>query len=955
MNPVPVNSANIGNFGFSSLFKIADKQLVFSIDNFTTFINSGGDNVAGVCFKVVDPSGLVLHDIDFTDPDIVPSADAPFTVNLPNGLFLYGWWELTGIIKDQDGTLTAVDIRTNICEPVGIQNGKMAGLFVAGVDCTGPSIKINESTQLIYNGKAPYLITKSGNFYYPPGTLNSIAFTSTPFLISGSNSVYTGDYIVKNTTTADYDNNDGVTVELKYFTNLTFSVDCNSGLASIICCITAVMDIYNQWPNTDRGRNAKIQLDKISPYMYTALANEQIGQSSSDQIKQIADILGCDCNCGSQLVEPAPVDASNTIVITAGCGIGVGAVTVGSNTTYTVAGKQSIVKAPDDELAFSVLPVTVGCVTTYTIDFNFDQLALEVLEAIKEDNSLSSILNGIIDNTLFADQLASFDGDCIIDLSKADYIIIIPIIPTLVQVLKSVYINGAQRIAPGGLSITNATGVASWLNTLGLGTYTASYDSGASTLTIQSLQNTVKVSTATITTTKNGLPSDKTFLFSSTNKNLPQLLQAIYDYVCALDGTKIAFGIDALQQYSYNDDFSINKITIDRAAELSNVISNVIKAQQSLFLRLNDTGFTCINVSKIFGSVDKTVVTSDGILGTKGGLCAFIPFTELFQIMLTQIAGNTALQSQLCGLTSGCAGAVCAPVTNVSAVFASGTLTVNCNDAGGTTPIQIRYRINNSGLTFTEVDCTAADLPKAIGAGALVANQYEVQIRQQCQPSGVFSAWVPAVSNNACAVPVAFTVAISGANFVVNGTLSGSQTIIGVQMTDPNGGVTNIVNDFGAVSGTFNIAIPSGLFGTYTFIAQAICNNTSTPKFVSAFTNAVNVVVSSGVVNNFYVTPGYGFNITDVSAGTATGVPSDLAGLTITNTVTRYAPHVTAGTISVTLAGTLGPPSAHLKLVKNSTTVLQSLVLSSSGATYVLTLPSDIIAPDVISIEIDTP
>lgn len=953
MNPVPVNSANIGNFGFSSLFKIADKQLVFSLVGFTTYVNSGQANVSGVCFKVVDPSGLVLHDIDFTAPDIVPSVGTPFTLILPNGLFLYGWWQLTGQIKDQDGTITTLVINTNICEPDGIQNGKMPGLFLANVDCVAPSIKVSESTALTYKSNAPYLVAKSGNLYYPQGILSPVAFTSTPFVVSGTNAIYTGDYLIVNTTTADYDNKDGVTVELKYFTNLTFSVDCNSNLASIICCITAVQDIYEQWPNTDRGRNAKQQLDKIGPYLNLALCNELIGQSSNDQIATIADILGCDCNCNGQLVQPQVVGASQSIVIAPGCGIGVSAATVGSTTTFTIAGQQSVVRAPMDELTFEIVPVTVGCVTTYTIDFNFDALAGQMLESIKEDGSLSSILNSIIDSTLFADQLSAFDGDCIIDLSKADYVTVLPINPAAVQVVKSLYINGAERAAPGGLAITNDTGVASWLNTLGLGSFTASYDSGTSTLTIQSLQNTFKVSTATVTTTVGGIGSDKVFLFSSTNKNLPQLLQAIYDYVCAINSSQITFGVDALQQYSYNSDFSINKITIDSAAKLSSVITNLITAQQSLFLHLNDIGFTCINVQKVFGTVDLTVLNTDGVLATKGGMCAFVTYGELFQIMLTQAATNATIQGLLCGLTSGCAGSVCPPVTNVSAVFVSGTLTVNCNGAGGTTPIQIRYRINNSGLTFTEVDTTAASLPIAIGAGALVANQYEVQVRQQCQPSGVFSAWVPAVSNNSCAAPVVFSVAISGANFVVSGTLSGSQTKIEVIMTDPNGGQSTYVNDFGGVSGTFNISIPN-IVGNFSFIARAICDNTVTPVFASAYTNPVGITVTSGIVNNFFASPGYGFSFTDISGGTATGLPPDLAGLTITGTVSRYAAHIVAGTISVTLAGSLGPPSAHLKLVKNNTTVLQSINITGPG-TNTLTLGADLVAPDVLSIELDTP
>lgn len=952
MNPTPVNSSNIANFGFGARFKLADKQIFFYLDGFTTFVGDGAENVAGVYFKVIDPTGILLKDFDFDNPDI-PAGQNNFTLDVPSGLFMFGWWQISGVIQDEDGKRTQIDIKKNICEPAGIQGGQITGILKADVNCNAPSIKINENTNLIYNGLKPALLTKEGNFYYPQGTLDPIAFVSTPILISGTNQVYTGDYKVDLTTMPIYELGDGISVEIKYFTTLKFTVNCNSGMASIICCITAVQDIYEKWPNTERGRVAKSQLDQIAPYVYIALAHEKLGMSSDEQIQKIADILGCDCKCGAQLVEPRPVDATQNVVIAPGCGINVEEVTDGDTTTFTMSGQTAAVQKGDDDPAFNIVTSQEGCATLYLLTFNYPELAEQLLITIKEDDNLASLLNSIIDTTLFAEELVGFDGKCIIDLTKVDFSLAIGISQTGVQTVNSIVIDAVTFTAPGGLALVNNTGIATWLNSLGKGTFTVVKDLTAQTVTIGSLQNTHKVATFTLTNVVAGNSSVKVYLFSSTTKSIPDLLQAIYDYVCALDTSNILFGVDALQQYSFSNDFStINKVTISRTDKLNVVLTNLIKAQQQLFTRLAAVGLTCTNVKGLFTTVDKTLVPTDGVFGLKGGSCALVPWSEVASIILSQVTGSTTLQSMLCALTQGCQGAVCAPPTNVSAVFASGTLTVNANDVGiSSTPVQIRYRVNNSGLSFTQFNGTAADLPKSITS--LPSAQYEVQMRIQCS-NGVFSPWIATVTNNGCAVPTAFAVNVDGANFSVSGTLSGSQTIIEVLMTDPNGGQTTTINDFGAVSGTFTIPIPGALTGDYTFQARAVCDNTSSPRFVSPFLSPYPVTVgSSGPVPNLYAWAGYGLSLS-ITAGTATGIPTDWDTPPITTSKSAYVPTIGAGTILVTPAGTLGPPSAHLKLVKNNTTVLDSHAISGLS-TITLTLPANVNAPDVLSIEIDTP
>lgn len=951
MNPVPVNSDNIVNFGFSASFEPNQKWIRFRIAGFTTFTEGG--SVQGVYFKVIDPSGIVIKDIDFTTPDIEGINDTIF-VAIPNNLFMFGWWQLIGVVKDQDDTLTTVTVKKNICEPVGIQNGAMTGSFTADVNCDTPSIKIKETTNFSYNGLAPISAVPDGTLYSPLGTAGPQNFSVTPFLVSGSTSVYTGDYLVNNGTLATYDLGDGVQLVLIYNTKLNFSVNCNSGLASVICCIAATTDIYDQWPNSDRGKAAKAQLDKISPYVFLAIANEKIGLPSSEQVLKIADILGCDCKCGAQLVSPSPVDATQTIVITGGCGIDVAQDTEGSNTTYTVNGSSTAVTNDNDDLAFNVIVTLDGCQRTYAISLNYNVLAENILVAIKEDDNLSSLLNAIIDKTLFADTLAGFNGNCIIDLSKADYILVVPISEAGVQTLTSIFIDGVSVAAPGGLALLNPSGIATWLNSLGKGTFSVNEDGTAGTVTIQSLANTVKVSTLSLNNVVSGNTSSKTYIFSSSTKTIVELLQAIFDYVCAIDTRKIAFGVGGLQQYSFSNDFStINKITIALDSKVSDVLTNLIKAQQQLFTRLNATGLTCVNMAALFGTIDKVLLSTDGIFGTKGGACAKVSYDEIATIILTKITASTTLQSLLCGISQGCAGAVCAPPTNVSGVYSAGTLTVDANDTGDSgIVIHVRYRVLNSGLTFTQVNSTSGALPLAIGGGALANAQYEVQMQKVCS-NGVTSPWVSSATSNSCDAPLVFGVAINGANFTVTAQLAGSQNIIEILLTDPNGGTSTIKHNFGATSGSFNIPIPVGLLGNYTFAARGVCDDTSTPRFVSDFLAPVIVTIGSSIVNNVYIWAGYGMSI-QISAGSATGIPASLIGPIVTTNARDYSAFISAGTIVVSLDGTLLPPTAQLRLVKNGTTDLD--VQNFGGpTTKTLTIPAGgITAPDTLSIEIDT-
>lgn len=164
------------------------------------------------------------------------------------------------------------------------------------------------------------------------------------------------------------------------------------------------------------------------------------------------------------------------------------------------------------------------------------------------------------------------------------------------------------------------------------------------------------------------------------------------------------------------------------------------------------------------------------------------------------------------------------------------TLTINANDVDGVESIQVRYRVLNSGGTFVVVTLAPGDLPYV--AEVPDNTQYEVGVQKLCT-NGAYSGWISGASQP-CASIVSFGVVESGSNFVVTATLAGTQTKIEVQVTDPNGGTAVVIHDFGTQSGTFNIA-STLITGNYVFIARGVCNDTTTPRYVSAYTSPVTV------------------------------------------------------------------------------------------------------------------
>lgn len=949
MNPLAVNSSNVLNFGFTATFKLFEKQIHFNFSQLTTFVSGHAGNVQGIYIRVVDPTGITIKEIDLATRDLSPTGSLLFDVAIPSAIFGFGWYKITAQLKDQDGTLSTITLTKNICLPDNFnQNGFIDGTIQALTNCYTPSIKISETTAFTYLEKAPASLVKSGHFYYPQGTLSPVAFTFTPFSIIGSGQVYTGDYLVKNTSTAQYDQLDNVYVEIQYQSNFKFSMVCNSSLNSILCCVQDLNDTYYSDPMSTRGIDAKTKLDKAGPLLWQAIVNEKIGQDASAQVEQLKIILNCDCKFTTGLLEPIALGVDNNdpviVQLQQAGGITVDASTTGNTTNYTISCKVvQFTKADSGDLNFSISVVQSQYGTVYSIAFDYTALAETLLNTIIGSDDLTALFKSIIGSAITGVDLSGLTNNCVININNCNYLLVE--VNNVPKTVVSITINNTAHNAPSMLLLSNTSGVQTWLNGLSLGTFSVALDGASNTISIVSNANSRNIQTLIFTA-----GTSTTRQFTRTCAALVDVLNAITTYICALDGTDIEFGSTGVTLKTLNNDLTVNSTPVQAYASLAGVLSSVISAQNTLIDKISSLGFNCTNVKALFQFVDKTVLPTDGVLGIKGGLCALMTNDEYVALMLTKIAASTDLKSALCGLTSGCGGAVCAPVTNVSGVLTSGNLVINANDfVTGTAPTQYRYRINNSGNTFTTVTNTAAAFPVTVGS--LAATQWEVQIRQQCA-NGVWSPWAAAVSNNPCAVPSLFTVAISGSNFVVTANLPSPATKIEVTMTDPNGGVSVAVYDLGSSSGTQNIAIPVGIYGNYSFKGRTVC--TASPLFASDFTNNVNVVNTNPTSNNIKLSASFGLAITNTVNGTGSGIPTSFNGATVTGNLYDYTPGLANGTYVVTISGTIPGTPVYLRLVRNGTDIRSNVAISAAGDITLTNAGGLISYPDTISIEIDS-
>lgn len=734
MPQVAVNSSNIDIFRFSVTFDIYLRKIIFK--DLGTYINVSA--VKGITFSIIDEQDTTLASFDFTDPQIKPqNSETTWELDLSStGLpFFFQTYQIVGAIQDSDDVIYyTTPAYPKVCQPVSItESGYVPGTFQITPNCPDNSLSVKELTLLIYNNQTPESVTKSGNFYYPTGTAPTFSFSGTPFSLI---QVFSGQYRIKCSTVGIYNLDNDIYVYVTYLTNNVFDVSCSSKIADLICCMVQLQDTAIKQCNNAVGKNAHQQLSEITIPFLLGLTKEINGQDASTEAELIRKTLKCNCGVNSITQnEMSPINPTVYDIIIKGVGgTSVTNSTNGSTKTFVVSSNTYIVaKGETGDLAFTITTDTNTSKTVkYLITFNYDVMAGCILNAISDNPTWVSLLNSLISSTGNVD-LTGLDGKCVINLSSVNALLTQNV--TASTKITSLSTSTQDYGAPDSIFASNASVVQSWLNSLGVGTFIVTVNSGV--LAILSLNNTFNLSTLSFSNPYITIP------FQKTNATLVSVLQAIIDYLCALTSLQVYLGNSlSLCLFDYNGvPYTENYLPGGRQSDynygISQAICNIVNQIYTL------TGITCAKIAAVFPESPNSVLGMAGRLyGNSGDGCVAWSPKQIALAVITAINSYDDVKSAYCNINC-TSPSDCPEISDINMAIVGSDIGIYgvswATVTFGSQTIAIRYKLSSSGTWITSTNSLLI-LPNGniIGttpfviSGLTAGQTYDVQAVNSC-------------------------------------------------------------------------------------------------------------------------------------------------------------------------------------------------------------------------------
>lgn len=752
MPQIAVGSSNIIKFGFSATVDIHNRSILFDTSTLTAYAGSSGSgifNVIGIAFSLVDQDGVELMGVDWAAPQIVPSNGQRYTLDLSSlsYVFLFQNYKTVGYIKDASGTIYSTDpVYKKICQPVNLNDsGYVDGLFQVIPDCVNNTLTVKELTVLTYNNATPQSTSKSGNLFYPTGTISQIPFTGTPFT---NNVLYTGEYRIVNTTIGTYAQGDDVYVLVSYLTGNTFSVTCTNRIADLLCCIEGVQATAVKECNNALGAQARQKLADISPFLMTGLLAEINGQDASEQADYIKKALRC--NCGATSIhqnEMTPLNPSIYGIMLQGVGgttIPAPTIVGTTKTFYVASNVYQVTKGNTGDAAFTITTDTSTANTVkYVITFNYAIMAGYILTAFENDQTYIARLRALMN---FSIDLTGLNGKCVIDTTSNNYTLQVTGI-TSADLVENITIGGIIHLAPANLHANDAASVQSWLNTLTLGTFSVGFGSGILTVTSNANTNVLSQMTFLI----GGLAGTKnSILFQQSAITLLKVLQALIDYLCNITALKVALGNAlTLWQIDYSGNLVSSSFTSGQSQNdynigLQNSIYNIIQRIGTL------TGVTCNTLKAIFVDRPSGVFgTADRVYGTLDSNCSSLTDEQLALVVFNAVSKYSNVKTAFCAINCG-SPATCPDVSAISLNMSGVNIGLYgiswANTTLSTQVVTVKYKLSSSAtwlvatnalnmLPNGSVSGTSPFLITGVSAGST----YDVQVVNNCGGVGFSS------------------------------------------------------------------------------------------------------------------------------------------------------------------------------------------------------------------------
>ena len=840
--------------------------------------------------NIYSPTGTPILQSDFNSPwqtgvwtteQITNSWPQPFgQIEWSGGDYLIQFQ-----VKDSAGNIYDLFKSATLCRPTGNTKNtpNTFGVAVLTVEtmCDTAQLYIRDTTSKSYQGitgthascylAVDYPRDSTGVRPDPFEISSFVTDALVPFTYNGRG--YEATYYSIYT----YDLGDNVFVSIRYTAQVSFDVTCNIDLCPLACEVKALEESIQSGRCADI-EEAQAKLNLITPKLlraFIAKANPTCGIDLAALVEEIKSIGGftCDCYGASTGIGTSGIVNNFNFAVNNQGGDVVGSWSVtGNNVTLNLKDK-SYTFGPSTGASILLVPTTSGTNTDVQLQVSINDLATDIYNATASNSTLLNLFNSLVINGGFKLQV---DGRCVINNGACDFewnLTGIPASPTN-AILVYIQVNGVNQAINYAFNQSTLTSLQTYLNTLGLGTYTVT-DNGGGDITISSTSNSSGVGNMIYTT---GLYNPKKI--ASITKDCSgfvsytpdEIVQAIIDYLCELDDSQVKTSQD--YEICWIDPTSNTEKTetVSSGTPLTDFITTLLtKGCSTIQYIINRPPITCAEIQSLFPDSIQQIGDNDFLLGTKAGDCARVYPLELGGRILEMglysaefIASFGALIEAYSG------GKMCNPysVFNLSTVENSPfdnkmdiTVTFTHPDAISNT---IRYARTDLGGVLDWTTITGV-LPGAspYSINDVDEGQYIIGLTPVYADGRKCGEVTKQTSS--CPNMNAMTAVFDGSNINITYSAPNTSPKVRVVISYPNGGeFTQIYNNGASIS----ITPPSGLYGPYYIKMQTVCNENNnwfgqltapavvqvTPAYNSTITNNTSNDLSNVMV--YYVVDG---------------------------------------------------------------------------------------------------
>lgn len=685
------NSPDITSLDAKVLWDISGTNPKIVVTNMST-----GSGLADCTWWFIckSPSDTIIHEGSELSPDITGNWTTENITNpwprpfqqieysgAPYVTYVY--------VRDSIGNVYFIEKTATICRPFGnfptSKNTFGLSDINVQVKCEQGRIFFQDQTNHSYKGLEGELISSTLQVMYPIDSTGSLPdpFAITNFSTALVPVTYGSDnYQFLVNSIYDYDFGNNSLVRIKYQALRRFAVWCNVDLGPLACEIAKLVDDIETGSCTDIIA-AKDKLLLINPkfaLVMMGVSQPLTGIDVPGLIEQIKIIGGFDCNCceaptGIIPISSSIIDGYSFSIVSVGGDVGGTISTSGTNIQFNLYDKSYVFAINPTTLtqttAFTVSNETSGDGFTKTYYLNVDgtQLATDILTIISTNADLVNLFNSIVTGgsgggtgDLVVDGGCIFDSTatCNFDLNLFN----IPLNTTF-ALLTGIKIGTITTSLSFSFNITNLGSLQTYLNGLGLGTFTVSNLSGGNIL-IQTLNNSNDIQALTYKISGTSYIADLTRDCTGyTPISANQVVQNIINYLCGIDDSQIVTS----QNYEicYLDSTGTSQTeTITAGVALSDFLNQLMERGCTTINYIKGVKqLTCDNVKEVFVTNNLQITSTDTLMGSKGGgVCSQVSYLDAFRYMLSAGQSNSSIRDLFCQFVSLCgAGQPCAPFT----------------------------------------------------------------------------------------------------------------------------------------------------------------------------------------------------------------------------------------------------------------------------------------------------